>query len=127
MSWQDGGCPLLKSRYVVQIHSNSHCRLIHTVSGHIYRCKHVPFPNPGVGDFISRNYRRVAEVWMDEYAEYLYKRRPALRTVDPLDLTKQKAVRERLKCKSFKVFQSHLIFVRYQSYQCFGYSGLWKS
>lgn len=30
--------------------------------GHIYRCKYVPFPNPNVGDFISRNYRRVAQV-----------------------------------------------------------------
>lgn len=34
--------------------------------GHIYR-KFAPFPNPGVGDFIGRNYKRVAEVWMDEY------------------------------------------------------------
>ena len=30
--------------------------------GHIYRCKYMPFKNAGVGDFISRNYRRVAEV-----------------------------------------------------------------
>ncbi|PIO52367.1 hypothetical protein TELCIR_26327, partial [Teladorsagia circumcincta] len=29
--------------------------------GHIYRCKYLPFKNAGVGDFISRNYRRVAE------------------------------------------------------------------
>uniref|UniRef100_A0A0N5AB49 Polypeptide N-acetylgalactosaminyltransferase n=1 Tax=Syphacia muris TaxID=451379 RepID=A0A0N5AB49_9BILA len=78
--------------------------------GHIYRCKYVPFPNPGVGDFISRNYRRVAEVWMDEYAEHLYKSRPALRTTNPGDLTKQKAVRERLKCKSFDWFMKEVAF-----------------
>ncbi|KAH9373800.1 hypothetical protein HPB48_007478 [Haemaphysalis longicornis] len=29
--------------------------------GHIYR-KFAPFPNPGIGDFVGRNYRRVAEV-----------------------------------------------------------------
>ena len=29
--------------------------------GHIYR-KFAPFANPGVGDFIGRNYKRVAEV-----------------------------------------------------------------
>ena len=51
--------------------------------GHIYRCKYVPFPNPGVGDFISRNYKRVAEVWMDEYKEHLYKRRTAMKNTDP--------------------------------------------
>uniref|UniRef100_A0A2K6W3R9 Polypeptide N-acetylgalactosaminyltransferase n=1 Tax=Onchocerca volvulus TaxID=6282 RepID=A0A2K6W3R9_ONCVO len=78
--------------------------------GHIYRCKYVPFPNPGIGDFISRNYRRVAEVWMDEYAEFLYKRRPQLLTVDFGDLSKQKATRERLKCKSFDWFMKEIAF-----------------
>lgn len=78
--------------------------------GHIYRCKYVPFPNPGVGDFISRNYKRVAEVWMDEYKEHLYKRRSALRTANAGDLSKQKAVRERLKCKSFDWFMKEIAF-----------------
>uniref|UniRef100_A0A914HXX4 Polypeptide N-acetylgalactosaminyltransferase n=1 Tax=Globodera rostochiensis TaxID=31243 RepID=A0A914HXX4_GLORO len=78
--------------------------------GHIYRCKYIPFGNPGVGDFISRNYRRVAEVWMDEYAEHLYKRRPALRTVDAGIMDRQKAVRERLKCKSFDWFMKEVAF-----------------
>lgn len=77
--------------------------------GHIYRCKYVPFPNPGVGDFISRNYKRVALVWMDEYAEHLYKRNPAIRSIEPGDLTKQREVRERLKCKSFDWFMNEVL------------------
>lgn len=72
--------------------------------GHMYR-GHAPFANPRNGtDFLSRNFRRVAEVWMDEYAEYLYERRPSCQKVDPGDLKKQKAVREQLKCKPFKWF-----------------------
>ncbi|VDN05730.1 unnamed protein product [Thelazia callipaeda] len=78
--------------------------------GHIYRCKYVPFPNPNVGDFISRNYRRVAEVWMDEYAEFLYKRKPALRNVNVGDLSKQKAVRIKLNCRSFDWFMKEIAF-----------------
>ncbi|XP_060572434.1 putative polypeptide N-acetylgalactosaminyltransferase 10 isoform X1 [Ruditapes philippinarum] len=77
--------------------------------GHIYR-KFAPFPNPGVGDFVGRNYRRVAEVWMDEYAEYLYKRRPHYRNIDTGDLSEQKAVRDRLKCKTFKWFMEEVAF-----------------
>jgi polypeptide N-acetylgalactosaminyltransferase len=93
--------------------------------GHIYRCKYVPFPNPGVGDFISRNYKRVALVWMDEYAEHLYKRNPSIRAMEPGehvdrsqwhiglfagDLTKQLEVRTRLKCKSFDWFMKEVAF-----------------
>ncbi|XP_059171548.1 polypeptide N-acetylgalactosaminyltransferase-like 6 [Physella acuta] len=49
----------------------------------------------------DRNLLRVASVWMDEYKEYLVQRRPVMKTIDPGDLTEQRAVRERLKCKSF--------------------------
>ncbi|KAK2715823.1 hypothetical protein QYM36_010403 [Artemia franciscana] len=77
--------------------------------GHIYR-KFAPFPNNAKGDFIGRNYRRVAEVWMDEYAEYLYKRKPHYRDIDPGDLTEQKAVRQRLNCKPFKWFMKEVAF-----------------
>ncbi|XP_046325822.1 putative polypeptide N-acetylgalactosaminyltransferase 10 [Haliotis rufescens] len=77
--------------------------------GHIYR-KFAPFPNPGVGDFIGRNYRRVAEVWMDEYAEFLYKRRPHYRNVDTGDISEQKAIRNKLKCKPFKWFMEEVAF-----------------
>lgn len=78
--------------------------------GHIYRCKHVPFPNPGVGDFISRNYKRVAEVWMDDYKTYLYQRRPEMNKTEVGDLSKQKAIRERLRCKSFDWFMKEVAF-----------------
>ena len=47
---------------------------------------------------------------MDEYAEYLYKRRPHYRNIDPGDLTVQKAVRERLNCKPFKWFIENIAF-----------------
>ncbi|XP_045137958.1 putative polypeptide N-acetylgalactosaminyltransferase 10 isoform X1 [Portunus trituberculatus] len=77
--------------------------------GHIYR-KFAPFPNPGVGNFVGRNYRRVAEVWMDEYAEYLYKRRPSYRSIDPGDLTQQRAIRMQLKCQSFSWFMKEVAF-----------------
>ncbi|KAH9629064.1 hypothetical protein HF086_011327 [Spodoptera exigua] len=66
--------------------------------GHIYR-KFAPFPNPGHGDFVGKNYRRVAEVWMDEYAQFLYARRPHYRNIDPGDISEQKALRQRLQCK----------------------------
>jgi polypeptide N-acetylgalactosaminyltransferase len=71
--------------------------------GHIYR-GYAPFDNPRGNDFLSKNYKRVAEVWMDEYKEFLYGKNPRLRNVDPGDLTEQFAVRERLKCKSFDWF-----------------------
>ncbi|XP_026327037.1 N-acetylgalactosaminyltransferase 6-like [Hyposmocoma kahamanoa] len=77
--------------------------------GHIYR-KFAPFPNPGHGDFVGKNYRRVAEVWMDEYSQYLYKRRPHYLKIDPGDLTAQKAIRTKLKCKPFKWFITQIAF-----------------
>ncbi|XP_050503790.1 N-acetylgalactosaminyltransferase 6 [Diabrotica virgifera virgifera] len=77
--------------------------------GHIYR-KYAPFPNPGKGDFVGRNYKRVAEVWMDEYAQYLYSRKPHWRTLDEGDLTAQRAIREKLQCKPFKWFMETIAF-----------------
>ncbi|XP_063973715.1 N-acetylgalactosaminyltransferase 6 [Diachasmimorpha longicaudata] len=77
--------------------------------GHIYR-KFPPFPNPGRGDFLGKNYKRVAEVWMDEYAEFIYKRKPHLRSLDPGDLGEQKALRTKLQCKSFKWFMENIAF-----------------
>ncbi|XP_026469893.1 N-acetylgalactosaminyltransferase 6-like [Ctenocephalides felis] len=83
--------------------------------GHIYR-KFAPFPNPGIGDFIGRNYKRVAEVWMDEYKEYLYNRKPHYRNIDAGDLTAQKAVRDKWNCKPFKWFIENIAFDLPQKY-----------
>ena len=33
--------------------------------------------------FHVQNYKRVAEVWMDEYAKYIYDRRPYYKQIDP--------------------------------------------
>lgn len=48
---------------------------------------------------------------MDEYKEYLYKRTPEkYASIDPGDLTKQKAIREKLQCKPFKWFMDEIAF-----------------
>lgn len=53
---------------------------------------------------------RVATVWMDEYKEFLLKRRPQYAKIDPGDLTDQLAVRKRLDCKPFKWFMTEVAF-----------------
>ncbi|XP_073967520.1 N-acetylgalactosaminyltransferase 6-like isoform X1 [Choristoneura fumiferana] len=77
--------------------------------GHIYR-KFAPFPNPNHGDFVGKNYRRVAEVWMDEYSQYLYNRRPHYLDIPTGDISEQKALREKLKCKPFRWFLTQVAF-----------------
>ena len=73
--------------------------------GHIFRGS-MPFPNDRVGiDFLTKNYKRVAEVWMDEYKQYIYDRNPEkYYKVDAGDISYQKYVRVRQQCKPFKYF-----------------------
>ncbi|CAB1412586.1 unnamed protein product [Pleuronectes platessa] len=56
----------------------------------------------------AQNLKRVAEVWMDEYAEYIYQRRPEYRHLSAGDMTVQKDLRSRLNCKNFKWFMSEV-------------------
>ena len=56
--------------------------------GHVYRID-VPYAYQKANT-VSTNFRRVAEVWIDEYKFWLYDRRPSLKQV------------KELKCKSFK-------------------------
>jgi polypeptide N-acetylgalactosaminyltransferase len=71
--------------------------------GHLFRYGGKPFPNPRSFDYYNRNLKRVAEVWMDEYKEIAYAKDPErFARTNTGDLTKEKAIRERLQCKSFK-------------------------
>ena len=60
--------------------------------------------------FISRNYKRVAAVWMDEYAKYFFIRQPEIQKLDYGDISKQKAIREKLQCKPFKYFMENVAY-----------------
>uniref|UniRef100_A0A8C5DWD0 Polypeptide N-acetylgalactosaminyltransferase n=1 Tax=Gouania willdenowi TaxID=441366 RepID=A0A8C5DWD0_GOUWI len=82
--------------------------------GHIYR-KYVPYKVPG-GVSLGKNLKRVAEVWMDEYAEYVYQRRPEYRHLSAGDVTAQKELRNRLGCKNFKWFMSEVAWDLPQHY-----------
>jgi polypeptide N-acetylgalactosaminyltransferase len=55
-------------------------------------------------DFSTRNLKRVAEVWMDEYKDEFYKMDPKRYSLDAGDLTEAFAVKKRLNCKPFKDF-----------------------
>ncbi|XP_055591431.1 N-acetylgalactosaminyltransferase 6-like [Uranotaenia lowii] len=56
----------------------------------------------------ERNYKRIAEVWMDEYKLFVYDRNPVYRNLDIGDISAEKAKRENLKCKSFKWFLNNV-------------------
>lgn len=47
---------------------------------------------------------------MDEYAEYLYKRRPHYRDIDTGDISEQEKIRKNLNCKSFNWFMKEIAF-----------------
>ena len=53
---------------------------------------------------------RVVEVWWDDYKKYFYERKPSAKHVDPGDLTAQKAIREKLQCKSFDWFMKEIAY-----------------
>jgi glycosyltransferase involved in cell wall biosynthesis len=61
-------------------------------------------------DFIGRNFKRIAEVWLGEYKEVLYNNEPGRfdKIVDYGDITKQKKIREDLNCKPFKYFLDYV-------------------
>lgn len=60
---------------------------------------------PSTIDYVARNLKRVAEVWLDDYAKYVYHGNVnRFAKADVGDLTEQFARKESLNCKPFKYF-----------------------
>ncbi|XP_057304292.1 polypeptide N-acetylgalactosaminyltransferase 10-like [Hydractinia symbiolongicarpus] len=68
--------------------------------GHVYR-RNVPYTYDRPHAVLV-NFKRVAEVWMDEFKEFLYQRRPDIRYQKHGDIFDRVDIRERNKCKDFK-------------------------
>uniref|UniRef100_A0A6E8WCQ7 Ricin B-type lectin domain-containing protein n=1 Tax=Anopheles coluzzii TaxID=1518534 RepID=A0A6E8WCQ7_ANOCL len=76
--------------------------------GHIYR-SYSPFPSAKTYDFVAKNHKRVAEVWMDEYKQYVYAKNPIRYAIDAGDLSKMKQLRRKLHCKPFRWFMQEVV------------------
>ena len=82
---------------------------------HMFRSHHRNHQLDGV-DVAARNFKRVAEVWLDDFKEVMYQTDPKRRAIDAGDLTKAKSVKERLNCKPFRYFLEEIapeMYVRY--------------
>lgn len=67
-------------------------------------------------DFATRNLKRIAEVWLDEYKEVVYRADPKFNLSDPGDLTIPKLVKQKLNCKPFQYFLDKIAPEMYTSF-----------
>ncbi|CAO1428320.1 unnamed protein product [Diamesa serratosioi] len=60
-------------------------------------------------DYVARNFKRISEVWLDEYKTLPYQLEPErYANVDAGDLTKVLEVKKRLECKPFRHFLKYI-------------------
>ncbi|ESO91997.1 hypothetical protein LOTGIDRAFT_121670, partial [Lottia gigantea] len=70
--------------------------------GHVWRNGNLPYDVP-TQDYRGRNSLRLAEVWLDEYKEFVYQYYGKdHKTIDIGDISSRKAIKEKLKCRSFE-------------------------
>lgn len=75
---------------------------------HTFR-KHNEYRKKTGVDFVARNFKRIAEVWLGDYKEILYSSEPErYAKIDPGDLTKPKAIRKNLNCKPFQYYLDYV-------------------
>ncbi|XP_055307732.1 polypeptide N-acetylgalactosaminyltransferase 1 isoform X2 [Sitodiplosis mosellana] len=90
--------------------------------GHIFRDFH-PYEFPDNRDTHGINTVRLANVWMDSYADLFFLNRPDLKTIDVGDVTHRRVLREKLKCKSFDWYLKNVYpekFIPNKNVQFFG-------
>lgn len=77
--------------------------------GHTFR-KHNEYRKKAGVDFVAHNFKRIAEVWLDDYKQYLYRGEPErYAKVDPGDITREKMIRKNLNCKPFQYFLEYVM------------------
>ena len=70
-------------------------------------------------DFVTHNFKRIAEVWLDEYKECLYNREPEVfASVNEGDLTLQKKIRTNLNSKPFRYFLENVMPDMSEKFPC---------
>ncbi|XP_074659326.1 polypeptide N-acetylgalactosaminyltransferase 11-like [Tubulanus polymorphus] len=76
--------------------------------GHVFR-RNRPYGDPaGVKDSMTRNSLRVAHVWMDDMIKYYFMIKPSVKSVDYGDISDRVALRQRLKCRSFRWYLTNI-------------------
>lgn len=75
---------------------------------HVFR-RHNEFRKLDGVDFVARNFKRIAEVWMGDWKQFLYRSDvERFEKIDAGDLTKQKEIRKKLNCKPFDYFLHYI-------------------